>query len=374
MFHVHHSLLIIVALSTPLHAGDNDLPAWQRRAQTSLERGLAFLASTQQPDGGWTLRSGSDPAITAMAAKCFIQYPKFGPQHPIARRAIKFILGHVQPDGGIYIPDQGMRNYYTSVCLMALAATRDKSHAETIARAQAFLKKGQWDEDEDHDRKSVWYGGAGYGKHKRPDLSNTQMMLEALKQSGLDQSDPVYQKALVFITRSQMSTESNDQSFVFGAADGGFIYTPANGGESKAGTELVNGKPRLRTYGSMTYAGFKSLLYAGLSHKDPRVRSAYAWIRNHYTLDENPNMPGAKSKQGLFYYYHVFARALDAWGDDMLIDARGVEHPWRMELCDKLGRMQRQDGSWINPADRWYESNPNLVTAYAILAIQTAAR
>ena len=29
-----------------------------------------------------------------------------------------------------------------------------------------------------------YYGGVGYGKHGRPDLSNTQLMIEALHESG----------------------------------------------------------------------------------------------------------------------------------------------------------------------------------------------
>lgn len=351
-----------------------DVPDWRDRTSEAVDRGLGFLASTQQPDGGWKGRASSDPAITALCAKCFIQHPEYGPDHPISKRAIGFILRFVQPDGGIYVPDQGLRNYGTSVALMTLSATRDAVHAKTIARAQAFLKKGQWDEQESIDPKNQWYGGAGYGKHKRPDLSNTQMMLEALKQSGLPEDDPVYRKALVFITRSQMSGESNDLAFARGSADGGFIYTPANGGESKAGSITVNGQRQLRSYGSMTYAGFKSLLYAGLSRDDPRVKAAYEWIRRHYTIDANPNMPGAQSREGLYYYYHVFARALDAWNEDVITDAAGREHQWRRELCTALLNRQRRDGSWVNEEDRWYEGNPHVVTAYAVLAIQTAGR
>ena len=123
----------------------------------------------------------------------------------------------------------------------------------------------------------------------------------------------------------------------------------------------------------MTYAGFKSLLYAGLTDDDPRVKAALDWIRRHYTLESNPNMPDAQSHEGLYYYYHAFARALEAWGRDRIVDANGLSHNWREELCIKLVTLQRQDGSWINPADRWYEGNAYLVTAYAILAIQTAA-
>lgn len=344
------------------------------RRQTSavVQRGIEFLVAAQQTDGGWMQQGRTDPAITALAIKSIAQSPRYGPTHSSVRRGLKFILSYVHADGGIYVDGLGLRNYYTSVCLMALAAVGDPPHGEAIANAQQFLKRLQWDEGEDHDRTSSWYGGTGYGRQKRPDLSNTQMMLEALKQSGLPSTDPVYRKALTFITRCQMASEVNDQPFVGAGGDGGFIYTPANGGESKAGTEIVEGKPRLRTYGSMTYAGFKSLLHADVDRNDPRVLRALSWIWSHYTLDHNPNMPNARSGEGLYYYYHVFAKALQAWGEEKIVDPHGGVHHWQTDLCRKLIELQRPDGSWSNDADRWYEGNPYLVTSYAILTLQTA--
>jgi squalene-hopene/tetraprenyl-beta-curcumene cyclase len=114
------------------------------------------------------------------------------------------------------------------------------------------------------------------------------------------------------------------------------------------------------------------MLYAELDRQDPRVKQAVDWIRRHYTLANNPNMPDAQSKEGLYYYYHVFARAMHAWGDEAIQDAAGVPHRWRAELCEKLIAQQRDNGTWVNEADRWFEGNPNLVTAYAVLALQTA--
>ena len=61
----------------------------------------------------------------------------------------------------------------------------------------------------------------------------------------------------------------------------------------------------------MTYAGLKSFLYAGLKKDDMRVKAAMDWIKRHYDLTENPGV----GKQGLFYYYHVFAKALAVYGD-----------------------------------------------------------
>ena len=352
----------------------------RKQVQASIDRALDYLKTAQEPDGSWAPKAG--PAITALVARCFAEHPGYGPKHPIVRKALECVLKHRQPDGGIYDAGVGMRNYTTSICLMFLASLPESDSEVRQAREQAvrFLKNLQWAEHRkgpdgkaitpDH----VWYGGAGYGRHKRPDLSNTQMMLEALNQSGLPKSDPTYKKAVRFIERCQMLSETNDQLLARRASDGGFIYTPANGGESKAGTVTVDGQPMLRSYGSMTYAGFKSLLHANVSRDDVRVQRAWDWIRKHYTLNENPNMPGKQSKQGLYYYYHVFARALNAWGKPSLTDAKGLEHDWRIDLCQKLVSLQRPEGYWVNEADRWMEGLPPLVTAYAVRALQTAVK
>jgi len=342
------------------------------RAQHAVSLGLSYLVSTQQADGGWKLRETSHPAITAMVLKALILDPAYGPDHPAVKRGMEKLLAFVQPDGGIYVPGEGMNNYHTSVALMALSATKDPARRDTIKAAQDYLRELQWDEGENYGPEAAWYGGQGYGSGKRPDLSNTQLMLDALRDSGLSTDDPAYRKALAFISRCQMLSETNDQAFARGSSDGGFVYSPANEGESKAGSETVQDRPQLRSYGSMTYAGFKSMLYAKVDRNDVRVRKALDWIRRHYTLEQNPNMPEDQGKQGLFYYYHTFARALDAWGEDIITDGDGKPHRWRVELTNTLVSMQKDDGSWINVADRWQEGNPHLVTAYAVLSLHAA--
>jgi squalene-hopene/tetraprenyl-beta-curcumene cyclase len=133
---------------------------------------------------------------------------------------------------------------------------------------------------------------------------------------------------------------------------------------------------RLRAYGSMTYAGFKSYVYAGLSRDDRRVLAALDWIKQNYTLTENP---GAGT-DGLYYYFVTFARALDAYGEPVLMTVppggtRGVEpRDWANDLIDRLAELQNEDGSFQSVDDRWMENNPVLITAYAVLALEHAAR
>jgi squalene-hopene/tetraprenyl-beta-curcumene cyclase len=192
--------------------------------------------------------------------------------------------------------------------------------------------------------------------------------MDALKSVGAGPDDEAVQKALVFVSRCQnLETEFNATPFAARVNDGGFYYTPADGGTSQAGNTPDGG---LRSYGSMTYAGLKSLIYAGLKADDPRVKAALAWIQGHYTLDENPGMGTA----GLYYYYQAYARALAALGVDELKDASGKSHNWRSELVEALAKRQQPDGSWLNENARWLEGNPNLVTGYVLLTLSYARK
>jgi squalene-hopene/tetraprenyl-beta-curcumene cyclase len=172
------------------------------------------------------------------------------------------------------------------------------------------------------------------------------------------------QRALVFVSRCQnLESPHNTTPFAGKLNDGGFYYTPAAGGSSQAGTDELTGG--LRSYASMTYAGLKSMVYAGLKPDDQRVKAAIGWLKKHYDLSSNPGM----GQQGLFYYYHTFAKALAALGQDQFVDDQGVAHDWRKDLVEALASRQRADGSWVNENNRWLEGDANLVTGYALLAL-----
>jgi squalene-hopene/tetraprenyl-beta-curcumene cyclase len=286
------------------------------------------------------------------------------PDDPTVAKALKYLAGFIQPDGGIYAPGSTHRNYETCLAVLCLKeANRDGRHDKLLKGADAFLKGLQWDSGEGKDSSDPYFGGAGYGGSKRPDLSNTTFLVDALKATGNEANSEAIQRALVFISRCQnLETEHNTTPFAAKNPDGGFYYTPAAGGVSQAGATDEGG---LRSYGSMTYAGLKSMIYAGVGPDDPRVKAAVEWLSKHYDLKQNPGMGGA----GLYYYYHTFAKSLDALGRDTFTDSDGTQHNWRAELVDELARRQQADGSWINETPRWLEGDANLVTGYALLAL-----
>ena len=330
----------------------------------AINRGIEFLRSRGQTDtGAFSPETGA--AVTALCVRALLEHRPEAKSDPVVVKALKFLDSKIQGDGGIYADGSRYRNYETSVAVGALLkANQDGQYDSALKRAEAFLKQIQWDEGEGIESSDTAYGGAGYGKHERPDLSNTTFLIDALRELGNKSDDEAIQKALKFVVRTQnLKGEGNDTKHADAIDDGGFYYTPAAGGQSQAGDDGSGG---LRSYGSMTYAGLKSMIYAGLSADDPRVQAAMAFIRKNYSLKDNPGM----GKAGLFYHYHTFAKALDAANVEIIDDADGTPHSWRKELTQQILQMQQSDGSWVNGEnDRWMEGDRQLVTAYALLAL-----
>ena len=335
-----------------------------------VSKGVTYLLEKGQAEDG-SFSKGLSTAVTSMAATVLMKHG-LPADHPKVAKAILFILNNVQEDGGIYTPDTFLKNYETSLAILCLVeANKDGVYDKIIQRAADYIRTIQWDGAEGHERVSGFYGGWGYGSHQRPDLSNSQYAIEALIAAGVDVKSVEMQKAMVFLSRGQ-NLPSADNTMEFAARVqkgdddyGSMIYTPANNGETKV-VPAENEAGGLRGYASMTYAGLKSFLYAGLDKEDLRVQAAMDWIRRHYSLETNPGL-GA---QGLFYYYHVFAKALHVVGEQTITDSDGTVHNWRAELVQELAKRQKPDGSWTNiEHDRWYEGDNNLVTCYALLAL-----
>ncbi len=364
-------------------------------ARESISRALGALRAAQSPSGAWMERApvaatdqkkpsmAACTAVTALGLKAFAQCGLDPKSDSSANRARRFLYDELGPARASFSPDAegGLGTYVASAVASGLAAVDDPADRPLIERTIEWLSSTQWDQSEGVSPKLDWFGGSGYGSRGRPDLSNTQMMLDALHDAGVSPEDPAVQRALVFLTRTQNNASTNPAPWAqSGASDGGFVYTPANGGESfsseasgegRYGETMPADAPRsLRSYGSMTYAGFKSLLFAGLSRNDPRVRASLSWIAAHWTFAENPGL----GQQGYYYFVHAMARALAAAQVDEVTDASGVKHRWREELIAELRSRQRADGSFVNTASRWEESEPDLCTIYAALALEEAIK
>ena len=355
----------------------------------AIAKGLDyFAANADRKDGSFGLmmpdKEGKeqyipDVGITGLIVEAVVKSPFAGyeKQQPYLEHAVGYLLANVRKDGSIAEAEQGYSNYKTSIVLMALHSLNEpEKYSGIIKGAQDYIRSQQFAENRKVDEEDWRYGGIGYGsKVGRPDLSNTQWAVEALRETGVSDKDPLFKNVTVYISRCQNKTDSNDydrkQTDIISINDGGARYKPI---ESKIEVENSDGKRMLLSYGSMTYAFLKSMIYAGVSRDDPRVQAAFQWILNNYLLDKNPGFSTKidknADKQGLYYYYHTMSKALLVMKKHAFRTPDGEMHNWALELSQKIISLQDKDGSWVNGyAERWYEGNPYLVTAYAVLVL-----
>ena len=215
------------------------------RVQYLIDRGLNFLKTQQKEDGGWQ-RETDPPGVTAIVLRAFVRDEKFPASTPFVKKGYDKLFSYQLDSGGIY--QDLLANYNTAIAVSAIAAANEPAYQERMDKAVAFLKQLQWTEETKGpkgetvaDKSNTWYGGWGYGRHGRPDLSNAQVAIEALHDAGLKPDDKAYQAALVFLSRTQNNSETNDQPWT--GDDGGFVYTPANKGESMAGEFTTPRRP-----------------------------------------------------------------------------------------------------------------------------------
>ena len=346
--------LLVAPLVAQTGGRNNGLSAATRqKLMESLSRGAAYVRSQQKPDGTWE----NHPGITAMTASALINQPgdRAANVKSVAK-TLDYLRSLAKPDGGIYVKD--IPHYITATSLMTLNSAEQPQDKALIEKARRYLAEHLLDEGEGVKPSDKFYGGMGYGGTSdggRADIISLEYGLRAMKEAGMAGNDAAWDKAIKFLQRTQNNSETNDQGWANN--DGGFIYYP---GYSQAG--------ETRSYGSATYAGIMSYSWSNVKKTDPRVQAVMKWVRDNYTVDENPGI-GQKT---VYYYYMVFAKALQAMGDPVIVDAKGRRHNWREDLGRKLIALQHPEGFWVNPVKDELQDNPVLVTTFTMMAIEAA--
>ena len=367
------AVVAVVVRAEPGSAAETAVdPALAGRAKAAMTRGLDWLKARQKENGSWSVENY--PGLSALGLWAFAD-SDHAASSAVCERAAGFLTSFVQPDGGIYKPagggrgSGGLSTYNTAMCMTALRRHDLKRHAGILLNARTFIVKSQYPSG------LQGAGGFGYdqepgGPRARADLSNTAWALAAMRETqavedmrrpGEARADVDWAAAARFAGQLQIRDASDPGN------DGGFAYE--SGGERGGARPGPDGAVKLRGFGSMTYAGLESMIYAEVGADDPRVQSALQWAVRHWSVDENPGM----GPRGLYYYYVVMARALRAAGAGALPKpGGGAPVDWRKDLVAKLVELQQKDGSWVNGDNAFWESDASLVTAYAVLALQQA--
>ncbi len=370
--------LFTFLLTLPLFA---QIPQSNRHeGEAAADRAAAWLLAGQHEDGHWS--SPQWPALTGLAVWA-LSLSDATRDSEAVRRGVDYLLSTAHPDGSIFVkPDEtrrggGLSNYNTAIAMVALHLSGIEEARPYVLRARRFVAAAQ------HLGGDVYHGGFGYDANTGrayADLSNTFIAIEGMRltedvedfRTDGERVDFDRAAATEFITSIQNRRESNPAEWVSDHPEdaGGFAYRP----DDSRGLvrQTADGKEAFRTFGSMTYAGMLSLIYADVDRDDPRIRSAFDWARRNWTVTEN--MPA--DQEGYFYFINVLTKAMATFGQDIFTRENGEEVNWRVDVINELVRRQRIDaqgnGFWLNDDNRYWEGDPVLVTAYALIALQVA--
>ena len=147
----------------------------------------------------------------------------------------------------------------------------------------------------------------------------------------MPKDDPAFKKALVFVSRCQnLKSEHNDQPWAGKINDGSFIYTAA----AAARPRYRRARPDdgLPGYGSMTYAGIKSLIYCGVEQGRPADEEGAEWIQQELHARRQPRHAGGARASGACTTTTTrWPSAWTRWARTTFTDAKGVKHDWRAD-------------------------------------------
>lgn len=332
--------------AAPLHLSANEREAIDR----TIERGLGWLHSKQSEDGAWrpARRTGVCPvALTAMAL--WASAEGRAPEAPGDSEALaaRFLLSNRRADGGLYAEGRGLRVYTSGVAargLEAFARSGSASHLEIARDVGLYAYRGGIPESFVDDQGLVQAPGGDQRERAG------EILATAGRLSGGER------RALEFLAR----------------------HAPGAGAERPPRRAR---DPRWKAPGpedeALSYEDVLPLVYAELRPEQQLARRARGALRRFYTLEENPDLTRAWTRsgfhhpeQGLYYYYLGVTRVLTAFSTPKLVLEDGTEHDWPRELAKALMKRQREDGSWVNENARWWEGEPVLTTAYALLALR----
>jgi squalene-hopene/tetraprenyl-beta-curcumene cyclase len=385
---------LAVAMSMLLLAAPKDDVS--KKVTETYASAADWLVTQQDKSGAWTQAVGDkvapSPSFTGLIITALGNAPaelKAKYKEPV-KKATDYLLSKVNADGSVGEGPTGtfMKTYATGIALMAFSSVeRTDKIANAIRGAQAYLKQNQLKEGKD-------LGGIGYGddspsgKKGVANLSTTGFAAEGLKMSGLPQDDEFWKLVVQFVRSCQNNSETNKNPEFVAAMkakglsigdDGSLYYGPiADPAAQKAGTKKVVDKEVIQGYGAMTYDGIKTYLYAGLKKDSPEVKSAVDWVRKNYSVEVHPGFAFDQVQRhhlrGLYHYYLVMARALEAVGENPFETFDGKKHDWPREIGEQLVKSVKENKLWKNENPGWYEGDPILVTGYVLVTCDVLLR
>jgi len=353
--------LVVGLLTIPAQA------ATEEEIEASIEAGIEWLASQQNPDGSWG--SGYRTTVTGLAVLKLIDYVKEVPDidswtdpdyiyHNEVVDGLNYLFSNaysvlisVQPAGdpdtranGLGIRFNGFDDYETSVALMALGATMTPTRIVTVGPFSGETYEDVVQDIVDYlsykQRENTWArGGWGY----ESDLNWADNSVSGYAALGLGYAQSFGATIPQFV-KDELTHWI------------GIIQSPA--GYSYYRPPAVWPDPYedllLRT-GNLLY----EMALVGMPVDDPNVQAALTYIENNWAL-----------AAGYYQRAYCLMKGLEAYGitDDIFVGGSG---DWFDELSTFIVTSQNPAGNWPRDPHDYY--SPYQMTAvWALLTLERA--
>ncbi len=309
---------LLAACMLPLTAPAQTLFQYQGdviapEVESTYEKGLKYLAASQQSNGTWAGNYGAQPGVVGLAILAMLAHgddPNFGPYQSHIKRGLSFLLASMRSESGMIGTSMYNHGFATLALAEAYGAVDDprlgpalKQAVSLILTAQANNPLGAWRYEPGRTDADTTISGAQL------------VALLAARNAGLSVPDTAIAKGLHFL--SQMSQPG-----------GGFGYTTPS-----------------RATPPQTAIG--TLVFALAGQKDAQVYvSGFAHLRQI----------NAHASRHLYYYLYYASQAyfhadMTAWRE------------WNRANIDRLISIQNENGSWPGP------NGPAFSTSAALLSL-----
>ena len=327
--------------------------------EEAIERGLAYLAKQQLPDGRWRLGSDDEPVAlssdTAATGLALLAFQGAGYNHlqhkyaDVVRRGIEFLTENQQPNGDLFVPldDDSNRSvwlYSHAIACLALTEaygmTQDPSLRSAAQRSVDFIVAAQ---DQTN-------GGWRYVPGVSSDSSVSGWMLMALKSgqlARLEVPELCWSLARRWFDLAQAS-EGESHLYRYNP------YAPDTASQR-------HGRVPSQT---MTAVGLLMRLYDGWHREDAAMVRGGEYLQKYLPAAGSPSDP----KRDTYYWYY---------GTQVMFHMQGEYwNQWRQALQPLLIERQIMQGSlagsweprgpvpdrWANHAGRLYVTTLNLLS------------
>ena len=211
----------LLSLGSIIAVCGQDLPGRQDEAvpaQADLiyERGLQFLAKTQNEKGAWNDAVGAEPGVVGLCIASFLAHgedPNTGPYAKNIHRGIDFILSQQSEKNGYIGSSMYNHGFATKALAECYGVVDNPKIGPALKKAVDLIVSAQ--------KRNIRFGGWRYTPESRDadtTVTGCQMVtLFAARNAGLGVPDETIKKGLAFLA----TCRSNDGSYGYTSSAGG---------------------------------------------------------------------------------------------------------------------------------------------------------